>query len=143
MRYLDTMRVRPIIPGGRAGLLMLAAASIPLVLSKCKPAAKWLGEKMVEWGEQLRKDAESPESKPPSSKETIKKASDGDLLKSASPATKEEVKEEIAAAATKKPAPPKPKSATKKPTPTKAGTATNPKKTAAKPKSKLAPKKPS
>jgi hypothetical protein len=122
------MRVRPVFPIGRSGLLVLAAAAVPLVLSKCKPAAKWVGEKMVEWGEQLRKEGEAPETAADSSKVDMKK-SDETILRSASPATKEEIKEDIAAKASKKAAPPKPKVAAKKQTSTKAGTQTNPKKT--------------
>lgn len=127
------MRVRPIVPVGRAALLTLAAASLPLLLSKCKPAAKWLGEKMVEWGEQLKKDAESPEPAKESSKADMQKA-DEQTLKSASPATKEEVKGAVAAKASQQAAPPKPKAATKKQAPKKAGATTNPKKPSPKPK---------
>ena len=112
---------------------MLAAAAIPLVLSKYKPAAKWVGDKLVEWGEQLKKEGESPAPAPQSSNDDMKK-SDEKFLKSASPATKEEIKEDIAAKASKKAAPPKPKAAAKKQTSTKAGTATNPKTTSTKPK---------
>lgn len=129
------MRVRPNIPVGRTGLLVLAAASVPLLLSKVKPAAKWVGEKMVEWGEQLKKEAESPGPVKESSNGDMRK-SDEKILRSASPATKEEIKEDIAAKASKKASPPAPKAAVKKPTSTKAGTATNPKKTSTKPKAR-------
>lgn len=129
------MQVRPVISLGRSGLLVLAAAAVPLVLSTCKPAAKWVGEKLVEWGEKLKKESESAEPAAESSKSDMKKA-DEKLLRGASPAGKEEIKEGIAAKATKQTSPPKPKAPVKKATSTRAGTSTNPKKTSPKPKAK-------
>lgn len=127
------MRSRPFIPGGRGGLLVLAAAAVPLVLSRCKPLAKKVGEKMVQWGEKIQKDADRPDSttvEETSSNADVKATTEEETLKSASPTGKEEVKEQIAAETAKKKAPPKPKAATaKKATPkAKPGASTNPKK---------------
>lgn len=128
------------IPGGRTGLFVLAAASVPIVLSRCKPLAKKLGEKMVEWGERIKKEADGPAST--TTVETSSKADMGttptqdETLKAASPAGKEEVKEQIAAQTAKKKSPPKPKAATatkKSAEKPKAGTTTNPKKPTKKP----------
>lgn len=55
------MRHRP-IPSGTTGLIVLAVAAVPLVLSRCKPLAKRVGEKLVSWGEELKKEAEKPDS---------------------------------------------------------------------------------
>lgn len=129
------MRSRPLIPGGRGGLLVLAVAAVPIVLNRCKPFAKKVSEKMVEWGEKIKKDADRPETtvaeKTSSNADMRTAPTQEETLKSASPTGKEEVAEQIAAAATKKKSPPKPKPATgtkttaEKP---KAGTETNPKK---------------
>ena len=134
------MRTRPLIPGGRGGLLVLAVAAVPIVLNRCKPFAKKVGEKMVEWGEKIKKDADRPEttvSEDTSSNADMRTTpTQEETLKSASPAGKEEVKEHIAAAAVKKKSPPKPKAATptkKAPSKAKAGTVTNPKKPTKKP----------
>jgi hypothetical protein len=126
------MRPRPIIPPGKAGVLVLAAATVPLLLSRCKPFAKKVGEKMVEWGEKLQKEVEKPEppkAEPPSNVEV--KPTAEETIKSASPTGKEEVKATSAAATAKKAAP---EAKVKSPTPKKAntkakpGAATNPKK---------------
>ena len=125
------MRPRPIIPGGKAGLLVLAAATVPLLISVCKPAAKRIGEQMMEWGEKLKKDAEKveePAAAKSSSKADMKATPAEETLKAASPAGKEEVKAQVASTAAKKKAPPKPKAATPKTAKPKAGVTTNPKK---------------
>ncbi|MBC8064354.1 MAG: hypothetical protein H7Y17_05955, partial [Chlorobia bacterium] len=95
------MRSRPLIPGGRGGLLVLAIAAVPIVLNRCKPFAKKVGEKMVEWGEKIKKDAdrtESPATNETSSKSDMKKSAQDETLKSSSPAGKDEVTEQVAAA---------------------------------------------
>ena len=126
------MRPRPIIPPGKAGVLVLAAATVPLLISRCKPFAKKMGEKMVEWGEKLQKEAlkpEPPKAEPPSNVEVKPTAEES--VKSASPTGKEEVKAATAASTAKRAAP---KAKVKTPTVKKAGakakpgTATNPKK---------------
>lgn len=134
------MRSRPLIPGGRGGLLVLALAAVPIVLNRCKPFAKKVGEKMVEWGEKIKKDADRPETTvvgDSSSKSDMKTSTQDETLKSSSPAGKEEVKEQVAAATAPKKTPPKPKAAAstaKKPAAKpKAGTTTNPKKPTKKP----------
>jgi hypothetical protein len=45
------------IPSGNAGLFLLAIALAPLVLKKCKPVAKALGENLVKAGEAVQKMA--------------------------------------------------------------------------------------
>lgn len=138
------MRSRPLIPGGRGGLLVLAVAAVPIVLNRCKPFAKRVGEKMVEWGEKIKKDADRPETtvveETSSNADMRTTPTQEETLKSASPTGKEEVTEQIAAAATKKKSPPKPKAATttkKAPAKAKAGTDTNPKKPTKKPDNKV------
>ncbi len=126
------MRSRPFIPGGRGGLLVLAAAAVPLVLSRCKPLAKKVGEKMVQWGEKIQKDADRPDSttvEETSSNADVNTSAE-ETLQSASPTGKEEVKEQIAAETAKKKTPPKPKAATVKKAAPKAkpGASPNPKK---------------
>jgi hypothetical protein len=125
--------MRPLIPIGRGGLLVLAVAAIPLVISKCKPVAKQVGDKLVEWGEKLKKDADrtdTTEASSTSSKADMQEPTVEETLKSASPAGKEEVKTQSAAKNAGAKAPPKAKpAATKKTAPkAKPGAATNPKK---------------
>ena len=132
------MRSRPLIPGGRTGLFVLAAAAVPIVLSRCKPFAKKLGAKMVEWGERINKEADRPDSatsEKTSSNPDVETPTKDETLDSASPAGKEEVKEQIAAETVKKKAPPKPKAGTpKKSVPkSKPGESPNPKKPTKKP----------
>lgn len=132
------MRSRPLIPGGRGGLLLLAAAAVPLVLSRCKPLAKKVGEKMVQWGEKIRKEADRPDSataEKASSNSDVETPTKDETLESSSPTGKEEVKEQIASETAKKKTPPKTKAAApKKPAPkAKPGESTNPKKPTKKP----------
>ena len=112
------MRVRPIVPGGRAGLLLLAAAAVPIVLSRSKSLSRKLGDKLVEWGEQLRREADRMESSaqaPKSSNPVVKEAAHSETHESASPTGKEEVKEQIASKTAQRKAPPKAQASQKKP----------------------------
>lgn len=135
------MRTRPLIPGGQGGLLLLAVAAVPIVLNRCKPLAKKVGEKMVEWGEKIQNEANRPNSSVDSEKSSnadMNKSTPNETLEAASPAGKEEVKEQIAAQTVKKKSPPKPKAATEtkkkvEPKTGTAGTTTNPKKPTKKP----------
>ncbi|MBI1757329.1 MAG: hypothetical protein HYR64_09515 [Fimbriimonas ginsengisoli] len=56
------MRIPPrgIVPPGRLGLLLIAAAMVPVVLARCKPFAKKVGEALVKAGEKLKETAEEP-----------------------------------------------------------------------------------
>jgi hypothetical protein len=115
---------------------VLAFAAVPLIISSCKPVAKKVGEKLVEWGEKLRKDSEEVEAPPvvaePSSNATVKEDVSAQTVKTASPTGKDEVKAQVASKTAKAKAPPKaakPAAAKKKAAPkAKPGTATNPKK---------------
>ncbi len=121
-------------------MLILAFAAVPIVLSRCKPLAKQVGQKLVQWGESLQKDAEkmdSPTEGKPSSNSNMKESRQDETLKSSSPAGKGEISEQIAADVAPKAVPSKPKATTasKKPaSKPKAGTITNPKKPTTKPK---------
>ncbi|HJP83879.1 MAG TPA: hypothetical protein VJ835_10285 [Fimbriimonadaceae bacterium] len=113
---------RPVV-SGKAGLIVLAAAAIPVAIAQFKPAAKKLGEKMVEWGEKLQRDAQ--EAKP---------ASNGDMKTSrssheqhASPTGKEEVKAQQATKDAGTVKPPARKKTIKKTEPTTKPGKTNPK----------------
>jgi hypothetical protein len=125
---------RPFVPVGRSGLLVLGFAAASLAIAQCKPLAKKVGEKLVQWGESMKREAE--ETEPTTSEETASKtevknaATTEETVKSASPAGKEEVKAQTAAQTAPKKTPPKPKATAKKkaaPAP-RAGTTTNPKK---------------
>lgn len=125
--------MRPLIPLGRGGLLVLAVAAIPILISKCKPVAKQVGEKLKEWGDKLEKEADrTPPTEPAqaSSNADMQEPTVDETIKSASPAGKEEVKVQAAAKTAKAKAPPKPKTTTVKKAAPKAkpGTNTNPKK---------------
>ena len=110
----------------------MAVAAIPVALTRFKPAAKKIGEKMVEWGEKLQREAEranSANSTAPSSKAGMKDPTVEETLKSASPAGKEEVKEQAGAQQAGSPKPPaKKKSQPAKPKPAPSGRVSNPKK---------------
>jgi hypothetical protein len=138
------MRIRPIIPIGPAGLLVLAVAAVPILVSRSKPTARKIGKKLIEWGEGLLKEADGPSS--PSDKKVASeegmKHDRKDLLSSASPAAKEEIKEVIATHQAHSDSPPKAKTAAKKsPAKPKAGATTNPKKSSTTTRS-AKPKKP-
>jgi hypothetical protein len=107
------MRPRPIIPPGRAGLLVLAAATVPIVISRCKPLAKRVGEKMVEWGEKLQKEARKPDPQPEPAKAEEAVATATAVAEPVAAEPAEPPKPKPKAAAPKKAAA-KPKTATKK-----------------------------
>lgn len=54
------MSGRPIIPPGKAGLVVLAAALAPVVLRKFKPFAAAVGKGLSKMGDQMVKMAEAP-----------------------------------------------------------------------------------
>lgn len=55
------MRVgRSVIPPGKAGVVILAAALVPVVLRKLKPVAKAVGQGISKVGETMVKLAEEP-----------------------------------------------------------------------------------
>lgn len=49
---------RGVIPPGRAGLLILVAALVPVVLGKAKPWAKKVGQGLVKLGEKIQEGVE-------------------------------------------------------------------------------------
>jgi len=52
------MNGRVNIPSGNAGLFLIAIAFAPLILKKCKPAAKAVGEALIKAGNAVQKMAE-------------------------------------------------------------------------------------
>jgi len=53
------MNNRAPIPTGGAGLLLIAIAVAPLVIKKCKPAVKAVGEALVKAGNAVQKAADA------------------------------------------------------------------------------------
>jgi hypothetical protein len=51
------MNNRMNIPSGGAGLVLLAVALTPVVLKKCKPAIKVVGESLERFGQTVQKAA--------------------------------------------------------------------------------------
>ncbi len=122
------MRVPPRVSMGKGGLLILAVAALPIALRKFKPAAKRVGEKMVEWGEKLQRDTEKNSNS--SSNVDMESSKASEHIKSSSPTGKEEVKEQVASRQARTAKPPVTKSAKvdKAEPKAKPGKATNPKK---------------
>lgn len=52
---------RSVIPPGKAGLIVLAAAVVPIVLKKMKPVTRAVGKGLANMGEMLVKSAEEPQ----------------------------------------------------------------------------------
>ncbi|MCB8933544.1 MAG: hypothetical protein M9921_14820 [Fimbriimonadaceae bacterium] len=96
---------RGVIPPGKAGLLVLAAAMVPIVLGKAKPWAKKFGQGLVKLGEKLQEGAEEAAAE----------------VQPEAAAPKAEAKptppKPAAAKATARPAPPKPAAAKSKAAP--------------------------
>ncbi len=116
------MNARGSIPFGRAGVIVMAAALIPVVIKKASPFAKLIGNGFITIGKVINEMADAPESgtaaKAAPPKEEVKETT-ATSSKSASPTGKQEV-EAAAAAASTEPLKAKPKAkprpAVKKPT---------------------------
>ena len=54
------MSGRSSIPPGKAGLIVLAVATLPILLRKCKPLVKVVGSGLTKFGEAMTKAAEEP-----------------------------------------------------------------------------------
>ncbi len=54
------MSGRSSIPPGKAGLVVLAVATLPILLKKCKPLVKVVGSGLTKFGEAMTKAAEEP-----------------------------------------------------------------------------------
>jgi|SRR5947209_15714739 len=52
---------RVVIPPGRAGLIVLAVAAVPIVVKKFKPVVRWTGKKLSEAGARVTKMADEVE----------------------------------------------------------------------------------
>ena len=52
---------RVVIPPGRAGLIVLAVAAVPIVIKKFKPVVRWTGRKLSEAGARVTKMADEVE----------------------------------------------------------------------------------
>jgi len=52
---------RIVIPPGRAGLIVLAVAAVPIVVKKFKPIVRWTGKKLSDAGARVTKMAEEVE----------------------------------------------------------------------------------
>lgn len=50
-----------VIPPGRAGLIVLAVAMVPIVVKKFKPIVRWTGKKLTEAGQRVTKMADEVE----------------------------------------------------------------------------------
>lgn len=98
------------IPPGRAGLIVLAVALVPVALAKVKPLAKKLGEELIKIGENLKGSAAEVVEAPPKAEPA--KVAPAPKAKNAKPKVAAKPKTAKAKAATKKPAPPKPKAKT-------------------------------
>lgn len=135
---LITMRPRPIVPPGKAGLFVIAVATVPLILSKCKPFAKRVGSKLVEWGEKLQKEETEttmPEAAKAPANTNVSETKEEAVKTSTSAPVEDMNKPPAPKTAAKKSAPKAKPTAAKKPvTSTKAGTGNKAKKAPAKPK---------
>jgi hypothetical protein len=54
------MRLRPPIPSGRVGWVVVAAAVLPVVIRAAKPIVRRVGDGLVSLGEKLRREADPP-----------------------------------------------------------------------------------
>lgn len=102
------------IPPGRGGLIILAAACVPIVIKKFKPIVRFVGKKLTEVGDKVQRIAEEVDAyDKKKAEEAAKKVAEpkpADIpeTKTASPTGQEEVKAQKASAQTKTAKPPKP-----------------------------------
>jgi Sec-independent protein translocase protein TatA len=89
---------RTAIPPGKAGLVVLAAALVPIALKKMKPLTRAVGKGMSRFGEMLLKSAEEPHEGP-------KTEQVAEPPKKAAPRAKAATKAAPKAAARKRPGP--------------------------------------
>ncbi|MCC7229537.1 MAG: hypothetical protein IT203_04020 [Fimbriimonadaceae bacterium] len=127
------MRPRPIVPPGKAGLLLIAVATVPLILGRCKPFAKRVGSKLVEWGEKLQKEDKEAAEVPTNSSA---QEAEVDAARTSPSASIEEANKPIAPRTPAKKTPSKAKPATTKKSVgnSKSGAGSKVKKASAKPK---------
>lgn len=112
------MSARGSYPPGRAGLIIAAAALVPVVLRKAKPITRAVGNSLIWAGKVINELAEEPKGtakageppkeqvKPSETKKKGKKAGGVDVT-TASPTGQEEMSQHAAAEAQGKSAPPK------------------------------------
>lgn len=48
------------LPPGRAGLIVFAAAAVPVIIKSAKPLVRRVGRGLVKLGEQMSREAEAP-----------------------------------------------------------------------------------
>lgn len=76
----------PIVPG-KAGLIMLAAAAVPILVTAFKPLAKAVGKGLIAAGEALKQAADEPEKPVEKAEPKAQKESVADVPKSKATAT--------------------------------------------------------